>query len=65
LPGNDIQGGFASHIVVPRAGCAWSTRRALAKAGLSHVAGHRGADALTTPYQAVRKAGVTPGTWRW
>jgi 6-hydroxycyclohex-1-ene-1-carbonyl-CoA dehydrogenase len=40
MPGNDIQGGFATHIVVPGRGLC---------------------DALTTPYQAVRRAGVTPG----
>ena len=61
MPGNDIHGGFASHIVVPAAACAKSTRARLAKAGLTLADVSIVADALTTPYQAVRRAGVAPG----
>jgi 6-hydroxycyclohex-1-ene-1-carbonyl-CoA dehydrogenase len=61
MPGNDIHGGFASHIVVPAQGlCAVDEARlAAAKielADLSVVA-----DAVTTPYQAVVQAGVAEG----
>lgn len=61
MPGNDIQGGFASHIVVPARGlCPVDERRRgaahLSLADLSVVA-----DAVTTPYQAVVQAGVSPG----
>jgi 6-hydroxycyclohex-1-ene-1-carbonyl-CoA dehydrogenase len=62
MPGNDIQGGFASHIVVPARGlCAVDLGR-LARAGLTVAEVSIVADALTTPYQAVRRAGVTPGS---
>ncbi|MBX3643430.1 MAG: 6-hydroxycyclohex-1-ene-1-carbonyl-CoA dehydrogenase [Rubrivivax sp.] len=61
MPGNDIQGGFASHIVVPARGlCAVDTQR-LAAAGLTLPQVSIVADALTTPYQAVRRAGVEAG----
>jgi 6-hydroxycyclohex-1-ene-1-carbonyl-CoA dehydrogenase len=62
MPGNDIQGGFATHIMVPARGlCEVDPLRLdtadLALADISVVA-----DALTTPYQAVQRAGVKPGT---
>ena len=62
MPGNDIQGGFATHVAVPARGlCEVDTPRLeaadLALADVSVVA-----DALTTPFQAVRRAGVKPGT---
>lgn len=61
MPGNDVQGGFASHIVVPGRGlCEVDTQR-LAAAGLTLPQVSVVADALTTPYQAVRRAGVEPG----
>lgn len=61
MPGNDIHGGFATHIVVPAQGlCAVDDARLAAAridlADLSVVA-----DAVTTPYQAVVQAGVTEG----
>lgn len=62
MPGNDIHGGFASHITVPARGlCEVDTPR-LEKAGLELADISVVADALTTPYQAVRRAGVKPGT---
>jgi 6-hydroxycyclohex-1-ene-1-carbonyl-CoA dehydrogenase len=62
MPGNDIHGGFASHIVVPARGlCAVDPQR-LQAAGLELAQVSIVADALTTPYQAVRRAGVTPGS---
>ena len=61
MPGNDIQGGFASHIVVPGRGLCEVDEARLAAAGLELAQVSIVADALTTPYQAVRRAGVTPG----
>ncbi len=62
MPGNDIQGGFASHIVVPARGLCVVDEARLAKAGLTLAEVSIVADALTTPYQAVRRAGVQPGS---
>jgi 6-hydroxycyclohex-1-ene-1-carbonyl-CoA dehydrogenase len=61
MPGNDIQGGFASHIVVPSRGLCAVDEQRLAQAGLTLAQVSIVADALTTPYQAVRRAGVEPG----
>ena len=60
MPGNDIQGGFASHVVVPARGLCAVDETRLAKAGLQLAQVSIVADALTTPFQAVRRAGVTP-----
>jgi len=62
MPGNDIQGGFASHIVVPGRGLCEVDEKRLAAAGLSLAEVSIVADALTTPYQAVKRAGVAPGS---
>ncbi len=62
MPGNDIQGGFATHIVVPARGLCDVDLARLERAGLSIAEVSIVADALTTPYQAVRRAGVTPGS---
>jgi 6-hydroxycyclohex-1-ene-1-carbonyl-CoA dehydrogenase len=62
MPGNDIQGGFASHIVVPQRGLCPVDPLRLARAGLALADVAVVADALTTPYQAVARAGVTPGS---
>jgi 6-hydroxycyclohex-1-ene-1-carbonyl-CoA dehydrogenase len=62
MPGNDIQGGFASHIVVPQRGLCEVDPARLKAAGLELAQVSIVADALTTPYQAVRRAGVTPGS---
>jgi 6-hydroxycyclohex-1-ene-1-carbonyl-CoA dehydrogenase len=61
MPGNDIHGGFASHIVVPAQGlCAVDEARlAAAKIDLADLSVV--ADAVTTPYQAVVQTGVTEG----
>lgn len=61
MPGNDIHGGFASHIVVPARGLCNVDERRLAAAGLTLAQVSIVADALTTPYQAVRRAGVAGG----
>lgn len=62
MPGNDIEGGFASHIVVPARGLCPVDEDRLAKAGLSLADVSVVADAVTTPYQAVVQAEVTPGS---
>jgi 6-hydroxycyclohex-1-ene-1-carbonyl-CoA dehydrogenase len=61
MPGNDIHGGFATHIVVPAHGlCAVDEARlAAAKIDLADLSVV--ADAVTTPYQAVVQAGVADG----
>ncbi|HVL56382.1 MAG TPA: 6-hydroxycyclohex-1-ene-1-carbonyl-CoA dehydrogenase [Burkholderiaceae bacterium] len=62
MPGNDIHGGFASHIVVPARGlCEVDTGR-LAAAGLGLADVSIVAEAVTTPYQAVRRAAPAPGS---
>jgi 6-hydroxycyclohex-1-ene-1-carbonyl-CoA dehydrogenase len=61
MPGNDVQGGFATHVVVPGRGLCAVDEARLARAGLTLAEVSIVADALTTPYQAVRRAGVAPG----
>jgi 6-hydroxycyclohex-1-ene-1-carbonyl-CoA dehydrogenase len=61
MPGNDIQGGFASHITVPATGlCAVDPER-LHAAGYDLAEVAVVADAVTTPYQAAVLAGITQG----
>lgn len=61
MPGNDIEGGFASHITVPARGlCPVDTDR-LAAVGLRLADVSVVADALTTPYQAAVQAGIGAG----
>ena len=62
MPGNDIQGGFASHIVVPGRGLCEVDLVRLRGAGLELAQVSIVADALTTPFQAVRRAGVKSGS---
>ncbi|MEJ2121369.1 MAG: 6-hydroxycyclohex-1-ene-1-carbonyl-CoA dehydrogenase [Alphaproteobacteria bacterium] len=61
MPGNDIQGGFASHVVVPSHGLCAVDEDRLAKVGLSLADVSVVADAMTTPYQAAVQAGITAG----
>ncbi len=61
MPGNDIQGGFASHLVVPARGLCPVDEQKLAAVGLALEEVSVVADAVTTPYEAVRRAGVGPG----
>ncbi|MFQ5534577.1 MAG: 6-hydroxycyclohex-1-ene-1-carbonyl-CoA dehydrogenase [Sphingomonadales bacterium] len=61
MPGNDIQGGFGTHITVPAHGLCAIDENRLAKSGLSLADLSVVADAVTTPYQAVRNAGVKEG----
>lgn len=59
MPGNDIHGGFASHIVVPAHGLCPVDEDKLAAIGMDLAQVSIIADALTTPYQAVVQAGIT------
>ncbi len=61
MPGNDIQGGFASHITVPAMGLCPVDVTRLEAVGLSLADVSVVADAVTTPYQAIVQAGVSPG----
>src|SRR5512134_530859 len=61
MPGNDIQGGFATHIRVPARGLCPVDERRLAAAGLDLADVSVVADAVTTPYQAAVQAEVQPG----
>ena len=61
MPGNDIQGGFATHIVVPARGLCPVDETRLSRAGLALAEVSIVADALTTPYQAVLRAQIEPG----
>jgi 6-hydroxycyclohex-1-ene-1-carbonyl-CoA dehydrogenase len=61
MPGNDIHGGFASHIIVPAHGLCAIDETRLTAAGIDLADLSVIADAVTTPYQAVVQAGVTAG----
>ncbi|TWJ13501.1 6-hydroxycyclohex-1-ene-1-carbonyl-CoA dehydrogenase [Geobacter argillaceus] len=61
MPGNDIQGGFASHIVVPVRGLCPVDESRLKSAGLELADISVVADAVTTPYQAAVQAEITKG----
>jgi 6-hydroxycyclohex-1-ene-1-carbonyl-CoA dehydrogenase len=62
MPGNDIHGGYATHITVPAKGLCAVDEQRLAAAGLTLAEVSVVADALTTPYAAVVRAGVKPGS---
>jgi 6-hydroxycyclohex-1-ene-1-carbonyl-CoA dehydrogenase len=62
MPGNDIQGGFATHVTVPAEGLCPVDEGRLAGAGMELADVSVVADAVTTPYQAVMQAGVWPGS---
>ena len=59
--GNDIQGGFATHVCVPARGLCLVDEKRLAFTGLSLADVSVVADAVTTPYQAVVQAEVKSG----
>jgi 6-hydroxycyclohex-1-ene-1-carbonyl-CoA dehydrogenase len=63
MPGNDIQGGFASHIVVPANGLCEvpvdGSGKPKGEADVSLAELSVIADALTTPYQAIIESGLT------
>jgi len=59
MPGNDFHGGFASHIKVPHRYLCPVTDAALEKYSLEQLCVI--ADAISTPYQVVKKSGLEPG----
>jgi 6-hydroxycyclohex-1-ene-1-carbonyl-CoA dehydrogenase len=63
MPGNDIQGGFATHIIVPCAQLCEVPLGADGKpkgsSGVSLAELSVVADALTTPYQAIKESGLS------
>jgi 6-hydroxycyclohex-1-ene-1-carbonyl-CoA dehydrogenase len=61
MPGNDIHGGFATHIVVPAYGLCDVDEHRLQSAKIDLADLSVIADAVTTPYQAVVQAGVSHG----
>ncbi len=61
MPGNDIEGGFASHIYVPIQGLCSIDEDRLAARGMQLADMSVVADALTTPYQAAVQSGIGPG----
>lgn len=61
MPGNDVQGGFATHVRVPARGLCPVDEQRLAAAGLDLADVSVVADAVTTPYQAAVQAEVRPG----
>lgn len=61
MPGNDIQGGFATHITVPGHCLCEVDEQDLEKVGLELADVAVLADALTTPYQAAAQAGIEQG----
>jgi 6-hydroxycyclohex-1-ene-1-carbonyl-CoA dehydrogenase len=57
FPGNDIHGGFASHVVVPARGlCRVPPSMSVPLHELAVLA-----DAITTPYEAIRRSGLDAG----
>ena len=67
MPGNDLHGGFADHVIVPGwplavvEGFSGDPQAPLGGAGLSLAELSVVADAVTTPYQAVLQSGLAPG----
>lgn len=63
MPGNDIQGGFATHIIVPAAQLCevpgGTAGGVLGKSGVTLAEMSVIADAMTTPYQAIKEANLT------
>ncbi len=59
MPGNDFNGGFASHITVPEQCLIPVPEAALAGTSLEELAVI--ADAVSTPYQVIRKSGLKNG----
>ena len=59
MPGNDFDGGFASHIKVPYKFLCPVPDNVLEKYSLEQLSVI--ADAVTTPYQVIKKSGLEPG----
>lgn len=63
MPGNHVHGGFATHVIVPANGLCRVDESRLAATGLSLADLSVTADAITTPYEAVKRAGVGTGSF--
>ena len=61
FPGSDVDGGFASHLVVPGRGLCPVDLAARERAGLALSDLSVLADAISTPYQAVVRSGLRAG----
>lgn len=61
MPGNDMHGGFASHVVVPAHGLCRVDEQRLAAVGLGLADVSVLADAVTTPYQSALQLDVQAG----
>ena len=61
MPGNDVQGGFATHVTVPAFGLCPVDVNRLEELGMTLADVSVVADAMTTPYQAAIQAGVKDG----
>ncbi len=61
MPGNDMHGGFASHIEVPAHGLCRVDEQRLAAVGLELADVSVLADAVTTPYQSAAQLDIQPG----
>lgn len=61
MPGNDIQGGFASHITVPAKGLSEVDEGRMSALGMELADLSVVADAVTTPYQAAVQSGIGEG----
>jgi len=67
MPGNDVQGGFASHVIVPARGlCVVNSPgalegRVLGRSGCTLAELSVIADAVSTPYQAICRSGLGAG----
>lgn len=56
FPGNDVHGGFATHVRVPAQGLCVVPEERLAASGLDLASLSVIADAVTTPYQAIQRS---------
>lgn len=61
MPGNDIQGGFGSHITVPARGLSEVDEARMSTVGMGLADLSVVADAVTTPYQAAIQSGIGEG----
>lgn len=61
MPGNDMHGGFATHIEVPAHGLCRVDEQRLAAVGLELADVCVLADAVTTPYQSAAQLDIQPG----
>lgn len=61
MPGNDMHGGFASHVVVPSHGLCRVDEQRLSAVGLELADVSVLADAVTTPYQSAIQLDIQPG----